>query len=344
MNRQTYYLSFRMAGDWIITYDTLFFQFLVVGKSDFEDIVSSCQYVGNNYLIADRDVILKHYKLKQSKKDIAQLASIITTPLYACIEITRSCNLQCVYCYASKEPVTNAFNLSELGHVIHNAPFLMGITITGGEPFLCRDLEKILSFCQKESMIVTIDTNGTLLNSKIDAALLEILKLPNMNLKLSLDSIDPNINNALRGQGTDVLSSIKKLRQIGICVRINTVITSLNISSLDHIARFLLDNRIENWALLRLVTNREPSLAQFSVPKDYEIQVVTDIVCKYQGKIKIDYNRKKSEYSLLLITCDGFYSLPGSRNRILGNISNTNLKDIWQKVEKVSHIVRYLGD
>lgn len=87
---------------------------------------------------------------------------------FAWVEITNKCNLKCIHCYnESDSHCDDIMSLKDFYRVID---YLIGngiskIQITGGEPFLNKDiLKKMLDYTVEKFSFIEIFTNGTLIS------------------------------------------------------------------------------------------------------------------------------------------------------------------------------------
>ena len=113
---------------------------------------------------------------------------------YVRLAVTDRCNLRCFYCMP--EEGIQYINKTELMNYeeIHRAIKLLAkmgiekVRITGGEPFLRKDMMKLLWAIRRTQGIRTINltTNGTLLEQYIP----ELKKLGIRSVNLSLDTLD----------------------------------------------------------------------------------------------------------------------------------------------------------
>ncbi|MBI4456521.1 MAG: radical SAM protein [Acidobacteria bacterium] len=111
-------------------------------------------------------------------------------PLLAHVIPMRQCNLSCSYCneydnYSDPVPLNNMLRrmdrLAELG--------VMAVTISGGEPLMHPDLEKIIVRIREHGMIAALITNGYLLTAGRIRALNEAgLEY----LQISIDNVQPD--------------------------------------------------------------------------------------------------------------------------------------------------------
>lgn len=94
-------------------------------------------------------------------------------PISGSIELTARCNMRCVHCYL---PMTQRagsqdteLSTEEIGHIfteIADAGCLW-LLLTGGEPLLRRDFLNIYDDAKRKGFIITLFTNGTLVNEQI---------------------------------------------------------------------------------------------------------------------------------------------------------------------------------
>lgn len=119
---------------------------------------------------------------------------------FATIQIHPSlrCNLSCLHCYSSSAPHhRDALSLNALKPFLQNA-YKEGfntIAVSGGEPFMYRDLEELLTFTHEVGFQNTIASNGMLLRSERARRILEHVDL----IALSVDG-PPNLHDQIRGQ------------------------------------------------------------------------------------------------------------------------------------------------
>lgn len=89
------------------------------------------------------------------------------------IELTRRCNFGCVHCFCAKPNlIENSTN--ELGYDDWNSIFEqcsaeggLFLTVTGGEPLLHKDFKRIWRNLKQKGFLITLFTNGSLLNEDI---------------------------------------------------------------------------------------------------------------------------------------------------------------------------------
>ncbi len=151
------------------------------------------------------------------------------------LHITSACNYNCIYCYAAKN-APEVFPSERWIRIIQEAGAIgvSHIDLMGGEPFLYKDLYRLLTAAQRRGMGVTIVTNGTHINDEW----LERLKKMNSNLILCV-KYDYNRKIYEKHTGSDQFERIKRnitaCVQNGIMVIAFVVVTKLNIGHIREI-------------------------------------------------------------------------------------------------------------
>ena len=110
----------------------------------------------------------------------------------------------------------------------------MRIKFQGGEPTLRQDFRELCAEGQTAGMITSTVSHGLMIASRPE--LLDYLD----EVVFSLDSVTPEINDRLRGQGTHakVIKAIDIARQRGLRTYVNMVLTSENVSELEAMLEF----------------------------------------------------------------------------------------------------------
>ncbi|MBO7357171.1 MAG: radical SAM protein [Lachnospiraceae bacterium] len=107
------------------------------------------------------------------------------------LEITKRCNLNCMHCFASAgSNCSEELSLNQIEKIIDDASEagVLGFVLTGGEPLIHPDFQRILKLIHEKGMeIMEINTNGMLLDSKVLDTLKELDEKP--SIKISLDGI-----------------------------------------------------------------------------------------------------------------------------------------------------------
>jgi molybdenum cofactor biosynthesis enzyme MoaA len=139
------------------------------------------------------------------------------------------CNLQCTHCFISCSPTNDAHGMMPLADVVRvlEEAERLGAKeyyLTGGEPFLNRDILAILEAALAKGP-VSVLTNGVLIRPETARSLKALADASeySLDLRVSLDGWDAATNDAVRGVGTfdRVLAGVRNLAAAGL----NPVVT-----------------------------------------------------------------------------------------------------------------------
>lgn len=160
--------------------------------------------------------------------------------------LTNACNYNCTYCFG-KFPDKKELTFEQACAVIDSIAnyFLQNsitngrINLAGGEPLLCLYIDDLINYINAYGIKVSIITNGSLLTKE------QIARWKNKVycIGLSLDSASTEINTAIGRcckQKTltlrQAISITQAIHRNGIRLKINTVVSKLNVS--DNMTEF----------------------------------------------------------------------------------------------------------
>lgn len=138
--------------------------------------------------------------------------TIPTAPLFELstlwIQVTGTwCNLTCTHCLNSSGPLNPWLKSLDTDMVIRSIKEgaelgIKEIYYTGGEPFLHKDM-LLLTAHALEVAPTTILTNGTLITDQVVDHLAELAENSpySLEIRISIDDVDPEKNDRIRGQG-----------------------------------------------------------------------------------------------------------------------------------------------
>jgi SynChlorMet cassette radical SAM/SPASM protein ScmE len=158
--------------------------------------------------------------------------------------LTARCNLSCDYCGHFSTPAAVS---QEIAHQAW-ASFLAEaceagakrVVMSGGEPFLRRDLSEILSDVCKCGFTFSILTNATLVSENVARFIAGTGRCS--TVEVALDGQSPEVHDWHRGAGsfTAAVKGIEVLVNEGITVSVGVCVMPHNIDHLDAIADFVL--------------------------------------------------------------------------------------------------------
>ena len=147
---------------------------------------------------------------------------------YLRISLTDNCNLRCFYCMPEEEyEFTQASKLMQPDEIETLAKIFVEqgvnkIRLTGGEPLVRKDADKIILALSKLPVKLTLTTNGIRLNN-----FLNVLKEANVqSLNISLDTLqkDKFVLLTRRDYFNTVYDNIHLMMRNGIKVKVNVVV------------------------------------------------------------------------------------------------------------------------
>lgn len=174
---------------------------------------------------------------------------IETTSMYrpqeVWLHVTNACNLRCITCFkGAGRSYRREMPLGMLQRVMREVKDLGAgyIVISGGEPFIRRDILDILALTNEVELKVLLITNGTFIDERIAKRLGEIR--PRI-VQVSLDGSCPEVNDRIRGAGSfeKTIRAARLLVDEGLDVRLFPTITRLNLHDLPNIQNLVRELR-----------------------------------------------------------------------------------------------------
>ena len=294
--------------------------------------------------------------------------------------ITNKCNLRCSHCYQESYTDETDFSLEELKEIADRIFSTMAkwnkkgdISITGGEPFIKKELFPLLSYLDNSDEISRLDVlcNGILITNEIAENLKKIRKLN--NIQVSLDGATPEIHDQIRGPGTfeKALKGIRILDSHGIDVKGMFTLQQLNKGEIPGLIDLAIREKMSGLTIERMVptgSGKDKKNSMLS-PKELKdtFQYISDRadleykkghnlrILKYRPLwINIDPCRSKSDAktiphedlgAICSIGYDGLCIMPDASvlacRRLpltIGNLKNDSIEKIWFESELLCQI------
>lgn len=282
------------------------------------------------------------------------------------LHVTNRCTTNCSYCcFSSSHLHLDELSAQEIFDLLSRAKDIgcEDLHITGGEPLLRSDLEKIIEYASDYCQFkVRLQTNGYLLDK---SRLKNLTQSGLESIMISLDSLDPDINDQLRGKGSflKAIRSIDLVQQTNLRLRVNSVITKLNALKLHELIVFLKHKGVFDYSAFYFspIGNGRNHEDLWIRPKDYLVFwsnlhdaivsqgntlnnmniIIEKAYATWDEAREIDtsgfsgcgggctnaYRNRK----YLIIRCDGnvYPCILGIDSKPLGNIHTNTLTDIW---------------
>ncbi|MBT4331697.1 MAG: radical SAM protein [Candidatus Cloacimonetes bacterium] len=236
-------------------------------------------------------------------------------PMNYTISLLYTCNSHCKTCNVWKKKSDN-LTISEYKQIfkkLGKSPYWL--TLSGGEPFLRKDIVEICLELYKYSKpkIINIPSNGLLTNTIVKNVKLitEICSNSQIIVNLSIDNIAEKHDEirGVPGNYVKVINTFKKLKALNIdnlAIGIHTVISKLNVSGFSGIANELMqlqpDSYITEIAEQRIELDTmesdiTPDIISYCTAIDYLIHRIKN--GKFKGMNKITQSFRIEYYNLV---------------------------------------------
>ncbi|SHH95254.1 radical SAM additional 4Fe4S-binding SPASM domain-containing protein [Clostridium collagenovorans DSM 3089] len=197
-------------------------------------------YIINNGIEAESNKLNKKMKLENLLYVLSIRSKIrLDSPTIVGLDITSKCNLKCKHCFIGNRSLENELNTDEIMRFLKKIK-QMGtyqVYIMGGEPFCRKDMVEIIKYIKKLGMTISINTNALLISEEDCKELSSILDPECDWIQVSLDGAKPETHDYIRNKQVfnTVINKIKMLTENNISVRVNTVVTKVNLNELKDI-------------------------------------------------------------------------------------------------------------
>lgn len=234
--------------------------------------------------------------------------------------ITNKCNNRCIHCYqdtfngketniqSAKEIIDDFVSFCEILKV---EPHFL---ITGGDPFLNKDIFLILAEIKARANKITILGNPEIILG--NTSLIDFLKhIELVDYQLSLDGLEET-HDKIRYKGSfkNTINAIKELVSNGIKVKIMSTLSTLNIGELTDLMEFSYSIGVSKWSFSRIVSKNEDDL-----PNNYDyFCFLKNIKERHSFFEKMGYTRLNKEPLLVPLNME---SNLVTDNRVCGGCS-----------------------
>jgi len=188
--------------------------------------------------------------------------------------LTRRCNFRCKGCNVWQEPDARELPTEKVkaGLDVLRELGVVEVVLTGGNPLLRDDIGEIIEYASRH-FITTVYDNGSMAVKKIDA-----LRHANF-VAISVDSLDPNKNNYVRGVDNawqNALKAVETLHEEGISVSVSPTISQFNLHEIVDFTNHFLSKNIPVWYCLYSYDTPNSADQLFKIGKKNDEFAITD--------------------------------------------------------------------
>jgi len=185
----------------------------------------------------------------------------LSGPLSGAIALTYACNLKCVMCdlpervnYYKNELGQPPLSTLEVKQILKDFALIgtSGISFTGGEPMLRKDLFEFIEYTKKLRMACHMTTNGWYIN---ETTAKKLLGSGIDSISISLDGSKAEIHDAIRGVSGSfdrIINAIKILRKFkeelnkNLVINLNTVISHKNVEDILSVVDLAWEMKVDH--------------------------------------------------------------------------------------------------
>jgi len=283
-----------------------------------------------------------------------------------CLLLTNRSNLRCKHCFRAKG-YNNDMPIDLVEKVLKEGK-KMGfrhVSITGGEPFLHKEFDKIIEIITAEKYTFHIVSNGYAFD-KFFPLIFKNKYLTCMNF--SLDGSNKEVHDRIRGEGSfdKVLESVKLCKENGILFNIVSCINKLNLFDYEKIIDLSKELGAKQISILATLPSEDNLDLVLSNKEIYELyKNVTKLKKNKKIEVKIcssinlfDFFKPCSVYNAcdvtlnydgnLVFCCDlANYSdescIYPKKWITLGNLKEHSLKDLMKVYRERSKNIQYIN-
>jgi radical SAM protein with 4Fe4S-binding SPASM domain len=280
---------------------------------------------------------------------------------YLFLEVTRQCNLSCVYCgsVCGTKPQRKELPIEEFSEAVRQIASDFDargivVAVTGGEPLTKPGVMKLFGELTRLGFYYGMVSNGWLLTEEVAKKLVD---LDMSSLTLSMDA-PPPLNDQLRGTGTSmaVFKAVDALHKAGYKGRLEifSTITKPAVSMLDQTRAIVASMRVPFWRVSPVMPIGRAARRPDLVPGPREIRQLLEFVLaargddyapkpetceegylgnRFEGTVRPYLCQCRAGVTVASILCDGrIAACPELGDAFVqGHIHENRFKDVWDE-------------
>lgn len=288
------------------------------------------------FLTDDKNLILKH------------------KPFIAQIEPNSTCNLKCEMCIREKIgiPIGN-MKFEDFKKILEKLDCLFKIHLSGqGEPFMNKDLFKMIDYANKRGIIINTNTNATLLTKEI---IENICKVNMGEIAISIESTKKGIYEKIR-KGANFEGVIKNIKELSQKIKekkkktiISFAVTILkdNIEEIPEFVKLAKNIGVKK-IIFQTLQEKEDYMSKYeknaekqktsNLKKVIEKKFIEAKILARKYNISLIFDEEKSKGCLwpwrsIYVSWNGYVTacckILDYRKPIIGNLLNEDFWKIW---------------
>lgn len=220
------------------------------------------------------------------------------------VYLTNACNLSCKFCFNLEREDSPRIPLQDICNILKSA-YENGnryVSITGGEPFLYKQVFHVLDYAHDLGYWTNILSHGGLLNEE------KVERLKNYwrtRIRISLDGPTKEAHDALRGEGTfeNTVDKIDLLVRNGINTGIGFTASEHNVETIEDLFRFCIDRGVSFLRISPVARVKKGKSATVNVNLHERIldSIIRNTI-KYRSYIDLAETPNSSSYPISLMT------------------------------------------
>ncbi|MDP7040844.1 MAG: radical SAM protein [Myxococcota bacterium] len=277
--------------------------------------------------------------------------------LGAHIDVATLCNEDCVHCYYPSEVLKHDGELIETQVALDfldqlGAHGTLSLTFSGGEPFMHKDFDKMLRRARDNDLIMTIQSNGTLIKDRH----IELLKEIQVSVvAISFFSLNPEIHESITrkpGSFRKTLDTINKLVRADVPVSIQCFTTKENKDSIKDMVMWGRARGLRVNTDFMMITqndfdhvNQEHALNAEEAKDILSDAVACDDFYVNLHDVDIDMEEMAKKplcgvgVDQINLSANGdLYPCAGFHGYNIGNVKHASLQDIWDNSPSIQKL------
>lgn len=289
---------------------------------------------------------------------------LLRAPTDIFLSVTHRCNLCCFHCSVfPSDYKNNELTTKELFALIDELADLKIFTvrISGGEPFMRKDIMNIIEKIVLNNMRLSINTNAMFISGTITKKLSKYRNRID-DIMVSIDGSRAEIHEKLRGKGSfeRMIDGVRKLTQAGLSVSAYTTVVKYNFNDIDDIIKLCKKLGIKHVKFNELLPiglglKYFNKLGLNNIERNVVINKLKKLAKKYNGFIDGTYlqicelfsadssDNKEFPLSGCGATLNSLTILPDGtvvpcdrmQNFVLGNVREKSISEIWHSSPQI---------